>query len=278
MVKKAFTLIEMLIVIVIIAILAAALIPKLTASVEKAKDKKSLTAVRDFLIAQQAGNNSYPLHSEDFSKKPYLVDKGKDGTPVTSIVTTNFKLHPADWGKGAWVYIYDTEAAKIEGEEANKFLKQILSKISSKDIAQLTWNDNQVVAIWFFWNLAKILDKYKSIPGVQDAINTLKQEWFTYIDKPDVTNPAKAVWGGFVLWLDRTPWNGGVKISENQSDLISENEELKDRYVNFAFVNDNLYFISDLLSSEEERRWFITAMLKAIKDSGVSITDLTAGK
>jgi len=272
--KKAFTLVEMLIVIVIIWILMAALLPKLTSAQDKAKDKKSLTSVKDYLIAQQAWNSSYPIHGENFSQKPYLIDRWVNWTNIWSLITANLKTKITEWGKGSWVYIYNPTDANVDWTDSNKFLTQILAKLSSKDMSQLPWNSNSVVSLWFFWNLGKILDKYKNDPGVTDLIKTLKFKWFTYIKNITATNPAKAVWGGFVLWLDKTPWNGGVKISD--SSLISKNPELKDAYVNFAWVSDWIYFMSDLITAEAEKKWLVTSMLKTV-DSQVWITDLTSG-
>jgi len=270
--KKAFTLVEMLVVIVIIGILMAALLPKLSSAQDKAKDKKSLTAVRDLLIAQEAWNNSYPIHGVSFSRKPYIIDKWKDWTDITTLLTKWFKKW-VPWWAGSWVYIYNTSDAKIDWTEANKFLKEILSKISTKDMSQLTRNDNQVVALWFFWNLGKLLQE-NGVSTSDPLIKTLKSEGFIYIDKTNTDSKAKAVWGGFVLWLDRTPGNGGVQVSD--PDLIADNEELKDHYVNFAFVDDELHFMSDLIKSEEDKKTLVTALLKAIK-SQVWIWDLTAG-
>jgi len=275
MIKKWFTLIEMLIVIVIIGILMAALLPKLSSAQYKAKDKKTAMAVRDYLVAQKAGDHSYPIHASDFSKKAYLIDQWRDWTDISSLVTKDFKKDPSGWGKWSWIYIYRPSEAKQNGTEANKFLKQILSKLSSKDMAQLTWNDNSVVVLWFFWNLWKILAKYKTDTGVPNLIKTLKEQGFTYIDKVNTTNPAKAVWGWFVLRLDKTPGNGWVKISD--STLISDNEELKSDYVNFAWVADSLNFMPDLVEGEEAKKAFVTSMLKAIKAEGISIADLSAG-
>jgi len=275
LIKKGFTLVEMLIVIVIIWILMAALLPKLTSAQDKAKDKKTMTAVRDYLIAQEAGNSSYPIHASNFSTKAYIIDKWQNGTDISSILTKGFKKDIPDWGKGSWVFDYNIANNTVAWTPWNWFLTQILSKLSTKDMSQLTWNDNTSVVVWFIWNFGKILSKYKSDPGVSDLINTLKNKWFTYIDKTDTTNPAKAVWWWFILWLDKTPWNGWVKISD--SDLIADNAELKNAYVNFAFVNEWLYFMSDLITSEEQKKALVTSMLKAIKASGVSIWNLSSG-
>lgn len=273
--KKAFTLVEMLIVIVIIGILMAALLPKLTSAEDKAKDKKTMTAVKDYLIAQQAWNDSYPIHASDFSPKPYIIDKWEDGTDITSLLTTNFKKDSTNWGKGSWIYLYNPTEAKSSWTDSYKFLHQILSQLSTKDMSQLPWNDNSTVIVGFFWNLWKILEWYKTDAGVSSLINTLKNQWFTYIDKVNTTNPAKAVRWWFALWLDKTPWNGGVKISD--PTLISKNEELKNTYVNFAFVNDWLYFMSDLIEGEEEKKALVTTMLKSIVAQWIDIWGLSAG-
>ena len=123
--KKAFTLIEMLIVIIIIGILMAALLPKLSWAQNKAKDKKSLTAVRDYLIAQKAGNNSYPLHLDDFSKKSYIANKKEDGTDLT---LSSFKKTNTNWGKWSWIMTYSaTDAKEDSTSDSGIFLKEMIS-------------------------------------------------------------------------------------------------------------------------------------------------------
>lgn len=63
-IKKAFTLIEMLIVIVIIGILATALIPRLQSVQARARDTKRKTDLRNIYNANEIyfiDNGAYPL-------------------------------------------------------------------------------------------------------------------------------------------------------------------------------------------------------------------------
>jgi len=272
--KKAFTLVEMLIVVVIIGILISALLPKLRGAQDKAADKKTQTAVRDYLIAQKASDDAYPLHLEDFSKKPYIADKKKDGSELS---IASFKKTNSNWGAGSWIMMYDpTDAKNNPASDSGIFLKEVLSKINSQDMAQLTWKDNTIVGLGFFGNLAKLLQSGGADLTNDQYIKTLKNEGFTYIDKVNTSNPAKAVWGGFVIWLDKTPGNGWVKITD--STLIWANEELKDTYVNVAFVNDSMYFLKTILEWEEEKRKFMTDFLKAVNAVYPDlITNLTSG-
>ena len=74
--RKAFTLIEMLIVIVIIGILAAALVPRLQAVQGRARDTKRLTdfkQIQDALEIYYIDNQNYPLSSSAAGCTPYTT-------------------------------------------------------------------------------------------------------------------------------------------------------------------------------------------------------------
>jgi prepilin-type N-terminal cleavage/methylation domain-containing protein len=76
--KKAFTLIEMLIVIIIIGILAAALIPQLTWIQARARDTARSGHMRDISNALETyhiDNNSYPIANYTISYSPYKLDR-----------------------------------------------------------------------------------------------------------------------------------------------------------------------------------------------------------
>ena len=65
--RKAFTLIEMLIVIVIIGILAAALVPRMMSARDKAADvavKADLQQIATAIISRQIDTNSFPGNKE----------------------------------------------------------------------------------------------------------------------------------------------------------------------------------------------------------------------
>lgn len=58
--KKGFTLVEVIIVLVILAILAAILIPSLIGYIDKANEKASITECRNFVVAAQTiGSETY---------------------------------------------------------------------------------------------------------------------------------------------------------------------------------------------------------------------------
>ncbi len=68
--QQSFTLIEMLIVIVIIGILAAALVPRLTDMQARARDTKrkvDLKNIHDAVMVYFADNGQYPLHTNQYT-------------------------------------------------------------------------------------------------------------------------------------------------------------------------------------------------------------------
>lgn len=66
--KHGFTLLEMIVVLLIIAVLAAILMPALTGYIEKTKKEKILSEARNVWVSAQAAlTECYGLHEESFS-------------------------------------------------------------------------------------------------------------------------------------------------------------------------------------------------------------------
>lgn len=79
--KKGFTLVEVIIVLVIIAILAAVLIPSLAGYIDKANQKVAVANARNFTMAAQT------IGSEIYGEKGAL-----DNTKTTTFVADSFAL------------------------------------------------------------------------------------------------------------------------------------------------------------------------------------------
>ena len=82
--KKAFTLMEMLIVVAIIAVLVAIAIPTFTAQLEKAKEATDLANVRaayaEIQVAHLVDGDAYPTSQADFDK---IVGTKKSSATIT---------------------------------------------------------------------------------------------------------------------------------------------------------------------------------------------------
>ena len=91
--KKTFTLIEMLIVIVIIGILAAALVPRLNDVQSRARDTKrkvDFQQVKTALDIYKIDNNSYP-------RSTYTISNGCHFTPANPFCNTDSQESPTNW-------------------------------------------------------------------------------------------------------------------------------------------------------------------------------------
>lgn len=83
--KKGFTLVEVIIVLVILAILAAILIPSLVGYIDKANEKASIATCRSFVMAAQTiGSETYGEHG---SLSTYVSTKTEAGKTIS---TTDF--------------------------------------------------------------------------------------------------------------------------------------------------------------------------------------------
>lgn len=113
---KAFTLIELMVVMAIIAILLTIALPKYFGSVEKSKEaalKQDLRTMRDALDKYYGDNGKYPDSLEELTLKKYLRTIPPD--PMTDSEATWVVVAPASTGKGK---VYDVKSG-AEGAAAD---------------------------------------------------------------------------------------------------------------------------------------------------------------
>ncbi len=117
--KKGFTLVELIVVLVIIAILAALLIPALTGYIDKAKEKSITAETRQVVMAAQTiADEQYGTLTLTNSKDVKIgldTTNATTQTPTTAEGTTTIKLSRAEIAKLAEVT--DTNITKIEGND-----------------------------------------------------------------------------------------------------------------------------------------------------------------
>jgi general secretion pathway protein G len=114
--KAGFTLIELIVVMLIIALLASLAVPRYFGSVQKSKDavlKENLTLMRDALDKFYGDNDKYPAALDELVSRKYLRSIPRD--PVTESATTWIIVPPEDPEKGV---VYDVHSG-AEGNAAN---------------------------------------------------------------------------------------------------------------------------------------------------------------
>jgi prepilin-type N-terminal cleavage/methylation domain-containing protein len=136
--KKGFTLVELIVVLVILAILAAFLVPALTGYIDRAKEKKALAHARLFMNAVQS------IAVEDYAAGNAYVEGAEHKTTYEAISNTQPRPSAAT-GKARIRAIYDLMDPTSISEKFYAIAlveKGVLTKVGYKDA------DDQVIWEW----------------------------------------------------------------------------------------------------------------------------------
>ncbi len=114
--KAGFTLIELIVVMLIIAMLASLAVPRYFSSVQKSRDtilKEDLSLMRSALDKYYGDNDKYPTALDELVSRKYLRNIPRD--PVTESAATWITVPPEDAEKGG---VFDVHSG-AEGNAAD---------------------------------------------------------------------------------------------------------------------------------------------------------------
>ena len=118
--SRAFTLVELLVVLAILALLLSVAVPRYFGSLDRSKEtvlKQNLFQVRESLDKYFSDNGKYPERIEDLVTRHYLRAAPVD--PVTGSATTWVVVPPRDADKGS---VYDVKSgAEGKGRDGTAY-------------------------------------------------------------------------------------------------------------------------------------------------------------
>lgn len=147
-IKKWFTLIEMLIVIVIIGILAAVLIPRMVWAQAKARNTSRMVAVQQIsnaLIRYQGDNGTYPVKLKDLVDSKYLKSLPSD--PQWTALNDFSNIYVPDSTNAHYVI-----CVKLEKEwtnaNANADWDCSAKKYTDQEVKQTVSSNSPIYFVW----------------------------------------------------------------------------------------------------------------------------------